>query len=65
LDAAVLLLCAYVHSAAGAGQDREAVLEAIAAARAGVAAVTFAARANDPVPTTSGALKAWRSPDKP
>lgn len=65
LDAAVLLLYAYVRSATDAGQDREAVLEAIAAARAGVAAATFAARTDYAVLMTSGALKARRSPDEP
>lgn len=44
LDAAILLLHAYVRSATNGGQDREAVLEAIGAGRATVLAATFACR---------------------
>ena len=51
LDAAVLLLQAYVCSAADEDRHRKAVLDAIAAARASVAAATFAAQTTMQVAT--------------
>jgi hypothetical protein len=62
LDAAILLLHAFVRSLTESGQDHEALLEAIAAARASVVAATFAARTTD----TARPRVLWtrRSPDE-
>ena len=53
LDAAILLLHAFVGSSAYSDQERMAVLEAVAAARAGVVAATIAARTTHAAPKTS------------